>query len=1121
MDVTAGDSLHPPSVLHCRRCKTDWNDPKSLLSHVETVHHMLSKAYPCYDCRLTGFTRERNLRAHKLSGACLGPNWELSWDSEVNKHASTKTTPDRLSEKENTFTSGASSTSSLARSSHCSRRRNQADDKSADQPDIPLMNGFSHRTGEPLSKDDPRPSTHDSNGGAPVLNGLVEDRENHTKIMRPMADKERLLRKNSRKRHFSVFADASTSCAKHMKTNLTWSSASAHTDALCQLDGVSQDVDHQQTPMHRGDNITKCYSGRRSLLDWDSFISLSKKHRRLSLQPNGAKFAVNKMSPSSNFNAASTCNNHGLNQPSQRLEPDSYFTQPYTSDAGTQKNHFTGISAYTTKHPKAIAGSTIHFDRASAKGLKMTYSPELLGHRVNPVPTHPLPPVFPAVTNKPGGNLKSFRQSIKFRGRFSNRLASVDSANSGDTSVQGVIGPITLERLSGVTSGGFLRRSVRKSKRNSYSPVGSSGFVGTVQSLVNNSDTHPTDDHMGGQIRPTADDYPSEVVISRNNLRPRKSSTSPSVAMCPYCSRTMLYPMGLKRHLRLCRAQSDEDFDNMHENAITPVRQGTKITQEIRPTTESALTPITHTQFHDCPYCARRCSNSGYLKLHIRACKLAPTTFKTPSKEINHEQFDSLGTPPLKVESKTDHTPSDFANRESDAVGSQTVDGPVVDDLASCFAEGVQPATEQASPDTSIPVVFPSVSASEEQKREVADMLNGTSGRLSDKHQTSDDFDVAEQTSRAVESVCCPHCPRQFARPWHLKLHLHKCPESLAKQLTSEPPALRPRLRSRSSTPHFQRRFSSADHISNPDSTIEYSCDPAQTYPGIRLRIRMSRDNSAVNRSSCSTPVLSSLQDSDVATLFGSGKRGRGRQRLVETHVSTGSLTSSMDDVRSNVSDATTMPAHSDNNSLTLTAVPRDLTCTWCHRSDFASFRLLSIHRNKCTARQKSFTRSRSTGRGHIQTRNKLSLSIRLWPCPSCGLKFRSNPVLRAHMAGNCSQALKRRRQQLLQADGKMYCPGCSKTSQPFESVDDVLAHLLSLKPNVGHAHANHGPLSRAQCWPSYLAVPNLGFGCPICGLLLASESRLDKHKRAVHELWLRVEHQKALSPKKNTLVSS
>ncbi|KAF5404546.1 hypothetical protein PHET_01942, partial [Paragonimus heterotremus] len=657
-----------------------------------------------------------------------------------NKHALTKTTPDRSSEKENKFISGTSSASSLAHSSRfSSRRRNHANDKSFDQPSIPLVNGFSHRkAGKPLSKDDPQPSAHASNCDAPVPNGLIEDHENHTKIMRPMMDKEHLPRKNSRKRHFSsVSADAPTSCAKHLKTGPIWNSASAQTDALCQIDGVSQDVDHQQASMHTDDNITKCYSGRRSLLDWDSFISLSKKHRRLSLQPNDVSCAVGKLSPSSQGNAASTRNNHSLNQPPQRLEPDSHFIRHYTQDVKTQKNHFANINTYTTKHPKAIAGSTIHFDRASAKGLKVTYSAELLGHRVVPVPTHSLPSVFHAVTNKPGANLRSSHQSAKSRVRFSKRHTLVDSANSSDTPIRGVIEPITLKTdkdhcvqsdlqggfvpnvvqqspvkpktdaslsemtislgqqnptgrhsvvskatsvltavnavdpqdLPDVSPRNFLRRSVRKSRLSGLSLVSSSGSVATAQSPVTNSDTQPMDDYMGGQTQSTADDYTNEVVISRNSLRPRKSSTSPSVTMCPYCSRTMLYPMGLKRHLRLCRAQSDDCFNNIHEDAITPVRQGVKTTQEVHSITQSTLTSPTHTQFHDCPYCTRRCTNSGYLKLHIRACKLAPVT--TPSEDGNREHYDSLGEALSKVESKTDHPLSDFANGVSNTIESQ------------------------------------------------------------------------------------------------------------------------------------------------------------------------------------------------------------------------------------------------------------------------------------------------------------------------------------------------------------------------------------------------------------------------------------------------------------------
>lgn len=89
-------------------------------------------------------------------------------------------------------------------------------------------------------------------------------------------------------------------------------------------------------------------------------------------------------------------------------------------------------------------------------------------------------------------------------------------------------------------------------------------------------------------------------------------------------------------------------------------------------------------------------------------------------------------------------------------------------------------------------------------------------------------------------------------------------------------------------------------------------------------------------------------------------------------------------------------------------------------------------------------------------------------------------------------------------------CPGCPSTGPTFESAEQVLNHLFDLKP--GHPP---GQNNSNLHWPSPLLIPNLGFGCYICGLLLASESRLDKHKREIHEKWL-LNEQQNLSPVKS-----
>ncbi|CAH8450181.1 unnamed protein product [Dicrocoelium dendriticum] len=287
---------------------------------------------------------------------------------------------------------------------------------------------------------------------------------------------------------------------------------------------------------------------------------------------------------------------------------------------------------------------------------------------------------------------------------------------------------------------------------------------------------------------------------------------------------------------------------------------------------------------------------------------------------------------------------------------------------------------------------------------------------------------------------------------------------------------------------------------------VQYSCHSEEQFPRLRLRIRMSVDGSTNYSSSpvATTPL------SHGATSLNAGTSGS-RYHFRSTRLSAESVCSSVDESRSVISDATTLPAVQKATSRKRKTGPYRRRCAWCHVL-FHDRRKLYAHKVKCHARPKSLTHSHCVNQ--METRNKLGLSIRLWQC-ACGMKYRSRAVLRAHVAVGCPKS--RRFQSIMRVSSQVGCPGCPKNAAPFDSADAVLTHLLSLKPGSGHPYASHGLLSTPRSWPSYLSVPNLGFGCHICGLLLASESRLDKHKRAMHETWLLAEQKNALSPAKAT----
>ncbi|CAH8449264.1 unnamed protein product [Schistosoma guineensis] len=239
--------------------------------------------------------------------------------------------------------------------------------------------------------------------------------------------------------------------------------------------------------------------------------------------------------------------------------------------------------------------------------------------------------------------------------------------------------------------------------------------------------------------------------------------------------------------------------------------------------------------------------------------------------------------------------------------------------------------------------------------------------------------------------------------------------------------------------------------------------------------------------------------------------------------VSTQSLSDNLiDDVRSIISNATTVPA--SDCSLKINESSSLFTCSWCNRSGFKCWRYLQIHRARCSSHP-----NRSNKQKSILSTNNISQVKTSVTCEQCNREFRSGTGLKVHQTlmshhNNKSFIHKNELSNNLLSQS-IACPGCSHDSPLFESTEKLLKHLLTLKStntttttNTNHHHHHH--TNRSQYWPTVLSVPNLGYGCHICGMLLASESRLDKHKKAVHEVWL-FQEQQNISPSKKLSTST
>nr|CAH8829391.1 unnamed protein product [Trichobilharzia regenti]CAH8829412.1 unnamed protein product [Trichobilharzia regenti] len=347
--------------------------------------------------------------------------------------------------------------------------------------------------------------------------------------------------------------------------------------------------------------------------------------------------------------------------------------------------------------------------------------------------------------------------------------------------------------------------------------------------------------------------------------------------------------------------------------------------------------------------------------------------------------------------------------------------------------------------------------------------------------QSQNQSNETDQHSSVSHHYKCPWCDRVIRLFHNFTRHTASCKDRFLKIEVQEKPVV------------DSENLSSMD-----DSTI-----PTEKPYSICLRRRsMSIQSNEGKKTSKRSSVKKTTGNSDsLPATPSTDEIVKSRRSSVSTLSSSDNF---IDDAKSVISNATTIPASDEMNKddPELSTVP---SCPWCNKSGYSCLRILHIHQSRCPLRPKSIEEHKSP----VPNKEIDKQVITNFICEECSRGFSSSTGLKVH----CSMVKHKYTEQKPVPDDTFSqyigCPGCSRDAPLFDSTEKLLKHLLTLKSGSGNNHT-----SRSQRWPTVLQVPNLGYGCHICGLLLASESRLDKHKKAVHEAWL-LEEQQKISPGK------
>ncbi|GAA52675.1 ATP-binding cassette transporter [Clonorchis sinensis] len=533
-----------------------------------------------------GFIRKGDLMQHQKCGTCLGVDWEKSWDRATNMLA----TENRGVNRKSSFNGPLNGSYRLPQSLSC----------------------------------------------------MGDEKPSFTPLRKRQLSVSELISPPTKHKLSAIGSTGKKESVKNVVTNTNGVLKTSETDRY--NEGSTSIT---QFSMMNSKSSTLSV-GRCSLLDWESFISLPKKRRSLSLKSRSESVVQCKsqvttsVTPKLNTSLPAAEKTTSLSEncvgelegtvSQERAEPSSKIEEFMVE---TIPEIDPDVINSIKKHPKAIAGSTI--------SPSSIISPVLTVHGI--VDPRGKERFSPSVLNSSNSGVRLVnsdslglshctlsRSPVRKKRTWIQSTHSVEFCETSVTEIANSLMPpskkehnqepspyrpdtdISTRLRTNQADHHTLSSSANETDSSMYSTQIRTIPESMMDSVTSNhrlSNGSQTTESFLDQSKAPAYDSPNDehIMISKSALRPRKSAGSPSVTACPRCSCTVLHPNGLQRHLKMCKGVL-RDTDN--EDTLTTQAEPPPPSPPGRPPKAGVLR---------CPHCNRRFEKACGIVIHVRTCK--------------------------------------------------------------------------------------------------------------------------------------------------------------------------------------------------------------------------------------------------------------------------------------------------------------------------------------------------------------------------------------------------------------------------------------------------------------------------------------------------------------------